>query len=442
MKILFPSLFYLPHVVGGIEYYIHNLAKGLLLKGYDVKIALPEFEDGPVGNYEYEGVPVVRYKGFTSVGKLQMAGLEPNESLYHFKKLLLQEQPDIVHFNQLTNSSGISLEHIAAPKEWGMKVVYTNHMSEFLCQRGDLMYLGKRVCDGTVTVKKCTLCIMNKRGISQPAAYAALAADTLLAKITGQKNFLRQVKPVTFPGFSSRWQIYKIKSIIDSADVFVSIAEWSTKLLKQNGWYKKNCITIQTGLLTGNIEKNTGTLKYGGKRSLKIIYVGRIFLVKGLDVLIKALKAIDINTVELNIYGPAGAINERVYYNYCRDLAKENTNILFHREADNTQVVKLMSENDMLCIPSRGNEMSPLVIQEAMAAGIPVIGADLPAVKEWVSDGQNGLVFCTGDSDSLKKKLLLVINNPSLLEIFKQNIVLPLSFKNTIDSYEKLYKSF
>jgi len=442
LKILFPSIFYLPHVVGGIEYYVHNLAKGLLLLGHDVKIVVPEYEDGPKGDYEFDGVQVIRYKSFTSVGKLQMSGLQSNQSLDHFKELLQKEKPDIVHFSQLTNSSGISLEHIAAPKAFGAKVVYTNHMAEFICQRGDLMYLGKTKCDGTVTVKKCTLCTMNKRGISMIASLLAVAVDSALSKITGEKKFLQQVKPFTFPGFASRWHVHKIESVIDTADIFVSIADWSTKLLKQNGWYKKNCTTVQTGLLNQNIDLNIDTLKYDGKRPLKIIYVGRIFPVKGVDVLINAVNAIESNAIELNIYGPAGAINEREYYNYCKDLSKESTNILFHQEAGNSQIVKLMSQNDLLCIPSRGNEMSPLVIQEAKAAGIPVIGADLPAVEEWVKHGQNGLVFCTGDSGSLSKQLLAVINNPSLLELFKQNISLPVNFKSTTDSYEKLYKSF
>lgn len=440
LKIIFPSVFYLPHVVGGIEYYIQNLAKGLLLKGHDVKIAVPEFDDGPKGDYEYDGLQIIRYKGFTSVGKLQMSGLQANESLHHFKALLRREKPDIVHFSQITNSSGISLQHIAAPKEFGAKVVYTNHMAEFICQRGDFMYMGKTSCDGIVTVKKCTTCLLHTRGLNKAAANITSCIDNSIAKLVGQQNYLRQVTLVTLPGFSTRWHIHKVKSVISTADTFISIAEWCTGLLKQNNWYSKNCVTVKTGLLNSTSVKLKTLAEYDGYRPFKIICVARIFPVKGIDLLIKAVKGIDKTAIELNIYCPAVAVNESGYYNLCRDLAKENPNIFFHPEAKNSEVVALMSQNDILCIPSKGNEMAPLVIQEAMAAGIPVIGADLPAVKEWITDGYNGLIFPVNNGEALTRKLQTVINNPHLLYLFKTNLQAPRAFAQVVNEYNNLYQ--
>ena len=47
---------------------------------------------------------------------------------------LAKEKPDIVHFSQLTNSSGVSLDHILAAKQSSAKIVYTNHLAKRIDQ--------------------------------------------------------------------------------------------------------------------------------------------------------------------------------------------------------------------------------------------------------------------------------------------------------------------
>ncbi len=81
-----------------------------------------------------------------------MAGIEPNESIDNFKELLARGKAGHCTFSQLTNSSGISLIIFYAARQSGAKVVYTNHLAEFLCQRGDLKYMGITDCDGNITV--------------------------------------------------------------------------------------------------------------------------------------------------------------------------------------------------------------------------------------------------------------------------------------------------
>jgi glycosyltransferase involved in cell wall biosynthesis len=443
LKIIFASVFYLPQAVGGIEYYIHNLAKGLLQKGFDVKIAVPAYEDYDINMNDYvlDGLQVIRFNGYNAESnKLHMAGVVPNESLAHFKKLLEREKPDVVHFNQLTNSSGISLHHIQTAKECGAKIVYTNHLAEFICLRGDLRYKSTTACDGIVTNKKCTSCMLQKKGMNKTIAAVLTLADSITAMVVGKKNYTRQLMPVTFPGFAARWQISKIESVIMMSDRFVSIAEWSSNLLKKNGWYNTNCITIKTGLFK-NIPVQNSSSNYDGKRPLKIIYMGRIVPVKDLAVLIKAVKKIDTGLAELHIYGPKGHLAYSTYIDECRDLATGFHNIIFHTPVDNSEVVRLMKEHDILCLPSRGIEMAPLVIQEAMAAGIPVLGSSLPAIEEWVKDGQNGLIFSISDESSLQAKLMEIINNPALLQSLKDNIKPPQSFETVVDDYARLYRS-
>ncbi len=443
MKILLPSVFYLPNVIGGIEFYIHNLAVALLKKGYDVKVVVPVLDDDKLAPYSYEDVPVLPYKAYRPQNRFQFAGIQPNDSLDNFTRLLKDEQPDLVHFNQFTNSAGISIEHIKAAKKTGAKIVYTNHMSEFICHRGDFRRLGKMECDGIVDVQKCTECLLVQKGKNRLTAVGLAKADKILSILTGKNNFYAQLRPFVFPGFNMRLHLHRINSILDTADAFVSIAGWLTNLLRVNGFYNDKCTTIPVAIPLVKYNDTVIKEKYDGSRPLKILYVGRLKKVKGADLLIEAVKKIPAQLVELNIYGPAetSAGSDSEYYQHCKHIAADTTNIFFHGAADNAMITEIMLANDILCIPSRGNETAPLVIQEAMHAKLPVIGSSLPAIKEWIDDGFNGFIFLSENTDMLAEKIRLIISNPLLLDKFKSNTKTASDFNIMIDSYDKLYQS-
>jgi glycosyltransferase involved in cell wall biosynthesis len=415
-----------------------------LAKGYDVKIVVPAYEnyDTNMNDYEWEGLQVIRYNGYGAEGnKFQMVGIEPNEGLNNFKKLLAREKADVVHFSQLTNSSGISLDHILAAKQAGAKVVYTNHLAEFICRRGDLKYKGIHNCDGYITASKCTACMLHQKGINPAAATALMVADSLATTLVGKKNYKAQLQPATFPGFASRWHIHKIESLINMCDAFVSIAAWSSELMKKNNWFKSNCVTIKTGLFK-TVATPAPIGDYDGKRPLKIVYMGRIVPVKGLAVLIKAVTKMNKDAVELHVYGPHGHGAYSSHIDYCRSLANGFDNIVFHTAVDNTEVVNIISRHHLFCLPSTGIEMAPLVIQEAMAAQVPVIGSDLPAIKEWITNDVNGFIFSTGNDEALRQKLQQLVESPLLLASVKKNIQAPAGFSEVTGEYDRLYQSF
>ena len=47
---------------------------------------------------------------------------------------------------------------------------------------------------------------------------------------------------------------------------------------------------------------------------------------------------------------------------------------------------------------------------EALACGLPCLVSDIPANREWVTDGENGWLFRDGDVDDLAERILLVIS--------------------------------
>ena len=65
----------------------------------------------------------------------------------------------------------------------------------------------------------------------------------------------------------------------------------------------------------------------------------------------------------------------------------------------------VLDEIDVLVIPSRWYENSPLVLLNALASHTPVIVSDVAGMTEFVRDGVNGYAFARGDAAALAQVL-------------------------------------
>lgn len=71
------------------------------------------------------------------------------------------------------------------------------------------------------------------------------------------------------------------------------------------------------------------------------------------------------------------------------------------------QLVAFYHSFDVSVFPSEiKNESLGLVGLEAMSCGTPVIGSSIPAIETYLEDGQNGLLFETGNEASLAEKII------------------------------------
>lgn len=141
-----------------------------------------------------------------------------------------------------------------------------------------------------------------------------------------------------------------------------------------------------------------------------ILFVGRLIDEKGIPELLQAFTLLSQDNVTLAIVG-SGAC-EQTYQNYCQQKKLEN--IIFTGFKSEDELVKYYAAADIFVFPTRSDPWG-LVINEAMAAGLPIVcstaaGAAGDLIKEQV----NGLIVPVGDAISLSKALQRLIINENL----------------------------
>ncbi len=72
-----------------------------------------------------------------------------------------------------------------------------------------------------------------------------------------------------------------------------------------------------------------------------------------------------------------------------------------------------LAQIDVLVLPSLFGEGLPMVVLEAMAAGVPVVASEIEGIGEVIRDGQNGLLTAPGDPAELARVLASLIRGES-----------------------------
>ncbi|MBZ0287338.1 MAG: glycosyltransferase, partial [Anaerolineae bacterium] len=99
----------------------------------------------------------------------------------------------------------------------------------------------------------------------------------------------------------------------------------------------------------------------------------------------------------------------------------------------------IFSEIDVLIVPSIWYENCPTVIREAFANRTPVVVSNIGGMAEAVRDGVDGLHFQVNDAADLACKLRRFLDEPALIETFRQNIQMPPTAAAFANEIEKIY---
>ena len=435
MKIAFCLHHFLPTHIAGTEIYVFNLAVHLKAMGVDTLVIIPNLGSDSNEEYEHDGIRVIKYAENSVEDRAMILGKTRPDGLSRFVTVLKDEQPDVVHFHELAPGRGFNIFHVKAVHQLQVPVVLTFHLSGYTCFKGSLMYKDIIKCDGQIKIRRCTECVYQSKKITGIKGQVLTATAMSLFK-TGINTTVLNNSIATAFGFP--FVISKIKNdllkLTDIAEKIIVLANWYKVVLEKNGVATEKLVYIKQGLTNSppKAPSNAGIIL-----PLKIVFIGRISPLKGLHLLIDAINELPEEKISLYIYGHETGDG---YVAECKQKSASKKNIHWMGAISPPDVIATLSRYHLLCLPSTFSEMSPLVIREAFAAGLPVLASDVYGNAEQIENGVNGWLFRFKDSIDLQTKIQMLITDPSLVQVAKQHLPSPFLFKQVAAMQLKVYE--
>jgi glycosyltransferase involved in cell wall biosynthesis len=120
----------------------------------------------------------------------------------------------------------------------------------------------------------------------------------------------------------------------------------------------------------------------------RIVYAGQIIRGKGVDILLESLALVSV-PFECHVFGDG---NHRSYCEtLCRSLGLENR-VTFHGFVPQAELRRHYQDCSLAVMSSVWPEPFGAAGLEAMRYGLPIVAFDAGGIREWLIDGQNGLL--------------------------------------------------
>jgi glycosyltransferase involved in cell wall biosynthesis len=217
-----------------------------------------------------------------------------------------------------------------------------------------------------------------------------------------------------------------VKTMVSGADACVAVGTRSRQYLRQLGAREVDVLTAFSTVDIGHFKRVSAEARpdrqqrktaLGIRRKHVLLYCGQFIERKGLRQLLDAFALVkaEYDDVALLLvgYGPLdlkAAAEER---------GLSDVHILGHVEV--TEMPMLYTLGDIFVLPSL-EETWGLVLNEAMACGLPVIATDrVGASVDLIRDGENGFVVPAGDPASIARRSLCLLEDEALMARFSSS---------------------
>jgi len=195
----------------------------------------------------------------------------------------------------------------------------------------------------------------------------------------------------------------------------------------------------RTPLIMGNGVNEKKFYPANNREGGYLLYVGRLDHRKGIVDLVNATQILKENTeTKLVIVGKG-----HLYKDIKAIILKNNLNnveLLGHVSWE--RLLYLYRNAEVFIFPSH-YEGLPTVVLEAMASGLPIVASDIPAHRDVIIDGYNGLLSKTGSPESIAEKVLILLEDEKLQRKLGRNARKTILRKFTWDrissKFERIY---
>lgn len=401
MKILMLAQFY-PPTIGGEERHVADLSVELVARGHEVSVATLWQEDMP--EYEIDrGVHIYRIHGtmqrmnvLFSEKKRQYAPPFPDpELLLALRRIVLKEQPDIVHAHNW-------LAHSFTPlKAWSKaKFVVSLHDCSLACVQKRYMRHDV-LCSGPGLIK-CLACATDFYGIAK-------------GPLSASANFF--------------WAARERHAV----DMFLPVSRAIVESNQLDSYHVP--YTIIPNFIRNQIDAYDDTFPALSQlpEGDFLLFVGDVTLDKGAEVLLQAYAGLDTQVPLVLIGRP-----------FLPGLAERHLpNVYLMGSWPRGAVMEAWRRCSIALMPSICPDACPTVAMEAMAMGRPVIASRIGGLTDIVVDGETGCLVPPGNVQALRDAIYHLLRDPgqrARMGMMAKQRVVAFHAKDVVSHIEQIYR--
>ena len=150
---------------------------------------------------------------------------------------------------------------------------------------------------------------------------------------------------------------------------------------------------------------------------LKLLYAGQLVQHKGVHTAIEAMARLvknqEIHQTTLTLVGSGHPSYEAFLRNLVENEGLHEV-VKFHQPVSKARMPAILQEFDVLIFPSIYEEPLARITQEAMAAGLVVVGTTTGGTKEILREEETGLTYSPEDAGGLAEQITRLIQDPDL----------------------------
>lgn len=276
------------------------------------------------------------------------------------------------------------------------------------------------------------------------------AIDYLVLALARLMDFKTVVTVHDVNAFDKSANTFIEKKCYNLIDGIIVHNESSYNDLKKKNFKIKNIEIIPHGNYKPFIEAFPSRNIKTRKADFSLLFFGQIKRVKGLDILLKAIKIVKdkgYNNIHLTVAGKAWKSDLDYYIELINELGIQNEVETNFRYIPDDQVASFYAKADLVILPYTEIYQSGVILL-TMSYGKPVLCSDLDAFKEIVVDEQTGFLFKNKNEIDLANKIIYLYNHQEIINQVTSNSSILMDTKydwinigrKTVDFYRLLKK--
>ena len=383
MKILHVADFLpgLHNIAGGAEFATLRVIEEQVGAGMDVEVATLPIErpraSGPWSrHFEYRNLDRFAPRFAYAVKQLYL----PGDALASagVANIIARSRPDVVHFHNL-HFSGLSV--VGTARAAGIPSVWSIYDYWVFCPSFMLLTSDDQLCERGHG-EHCVDCIGVRRA--------------------------RTLKPLKRALFRMRPSMFARP--VASVDRLVTLSEASRDLLVRHGVDPARIAVLPPYIWKEAAEATAGD----GPEPGRLVYVGWVEQRKGLHVVIEAVGKLagEFPELHLEVLGMAANLEYQAHIEQrVRELGIGDR-VHFRGKATRAELIDELRRAYLVTIPEQWENMSPVILTEAMAAGACVLASRIGGIRHIVEDFGSGLLAERNDAGEFADRIRWAMQHP------------------------------